>query len=74
MVALFVWFLGLIWVYLRCKRCRCNLDSASRVDSACRQAGFEMISMNLKDRSKLRRLLASLSDAPGRLTDPAISE
>ena len=74
MVALFVWFLGLIWVYLPCKRCRGNFDSARRAYSACRQAGFEMISMNLEDRSKLRRLLVSLSDAPGRLTAPAISE
>jgi hypothetical protein len=65
MVALFVWFLGLIWVYLPCKRCRGNFDSARRPYSACRQAGFEIISMNLEDRSKLRRLLVLLSDAPG---------
>ncbi len=39
------------------------------------QAGFEMVGMNLEDRSKLRRLLVSLSDVrPGRLTDAAISE
>jgi len=39
------------------------------------QAGFEMVGMNLEDRSKLRRLLVSLSDVrPGRLTDAAISQ
>jgi len=39
------------------------------------QAGFEMVGMNLEDRSKLRRLLVSLSGVrPGRLTDAAISE
>jgi hypothetical protein len=39
------------------------------------QAGFEMIGMNLEDRSKLRRLLVSLGDnRPSRLKDPLISE
>jgi hypothetical protein len=42
------------------------------------QAGFEMVGMNLEDRSKLRRLLVSLGDdRPARqntLTDPTISE
>jgi hypothetical protein len=39
------------------------------------QAGFEMVGMNLEDRSKLRRLLVSLGDArPGRPGDPVISE
>ena len=42
------------------------------------QAGFEMVGMNLEDRSKLRRLLVSLGDdRPTRqntLTDPTISE
>src|ERR1700741_1413946 len=37
------------------------------------QAGFEMVGMDLEDRSKLRRLLVSLGDVrPGRLTDAAI--
>ncbi len=35
------------------------------------QAGFEMVGMNLEDRSKLRRLLVSLGDdRPGKLTEP----
>jgi hypothetical protein len=42
------------------------------------QAGFEMVGMNLEDRSKLRRLLVSLGDdrpaRPNTLTDPPISE
>jgi hypothetical protein len=39
------------------------------------QAGFEMIGMNLEDRSKLRRLLVSLGDnRPGGSKDPLISE
>jgi hypothetical protein len=39
------------------------------------QAGFEMIGMNLEDRSKLRRLLVSLGDnRPGRSTNPDTSE
>jgi hypothetical protein len=42
------------------------------------QAGFEMVGMNLEDRSKLRRLLVSLGDdrpaRPNTLTDPTISE
>ncbi|MGA8143867.1 MAG: PilZ domain-containing protein [Candidatus Acidiferrales bacterium] len=39
------------------------------------QAGFEMVGMNLDDRSKLRRLLVSLGDnRPGRPNDPAVSE
>jgi hypothetical protein len=39
------------------------------------QAGFEMVGMNLDDRSKLRRLLVSLGDArPGRSNDPVVSE
>ena len=42
------------------------------------QAGFEMVGMNLEDRSKLRRLLASFGDdrpvRPNTFTDPAVSE
>jgi hypothetical protein len=39
------------------------------------QAGFEMVGMNLEDRSKLRRLLVSLGDdRPGKLTEPPTSE
>ena len=39
------------------------------------QAGFEMVGMNLEDRSKLRRLLVSLGDnRPGRSNTPAESE
>ncbi|MGH9747407.1 MAG: PilZ domain-containing protein [Candidatus Acidiferrales bacterium] len=39
------------------------------------QAGFEMVGMNLEDRSKLRRLLVSLGDnRPGRSHNPADSD
>jgi hypothetical protein len=42
------------------------------------QAGFEMVGMNLEDRSKLRRLLVSLGDdrppRTDRSAEPPISE